>query len=175
MSETRNRSIGKKMKVLKGIQSDWKKQNEKLRCDCLHTRKGELDIKPSTRRRGEGQLCYVCRQCEKELSLNMVPQKTTVKMNPQNPNDYKVIVGYEDAVAQLDSMCDIIKMSLNVEREKDAKIATRISEAQYRIRNNIIPLYQASLNKTKQNGQGGNNPRSKNVRDQSWGKAEVSQ
>lgn len=172
MSETRNiRNTGKRKKMLDDINSELSKNYEKNQCDCLHTRKGELNIVPSQKRKFEGQLCYLCKSCAKELTLNQVPQKTTVKVNPQDPNDYKVIVGYEDAIAQLDSMCDVIKMSLNIEKPKDARIAERISETQYRIRNNIAKLYQASLSKNRSGGQSDNNQRSS--RDSAWGNPQV--
>lgn len=174
MSDTRNaRNTGKRKKMLDNIHSELNKNYEKNQCDCLHTRKGELNIVPSQRRKSEGQLCYVCKLCAKELTLNQVPQKTTVKTNPQNPEDYKVIVGYEDAVSQLDSMCDVIKMSLNMEKPKDARIAERISETQYRIRNNIVRLYQASLNKNKTGNQGNGNGRQRSSKDSAWGQPQV--
>jgi hypothetical protein len=153
MSETRN--PGKRRKMLDSIHNEWKKNVEKNMCDCLHTHKGDLNIVPSPKKKN-GLLIYTCRACTKELHLNVIDE-----------------ADQDQALNIVDRMCDIIKMSLDQEKPKDQKIAEKISETQFRVRNQLKSYYAAALQK---NGSGGRNKKNNNRRDQdsTWEKATIS-
>lgn len=147
-------NTGKRSKMLHTIYNDWKTNVEKNQCDCVHTRKGELEIRPSEKKR-DGQLLYVCRLCEKDLCLNKISE-------PELDNAIQII----------DRAIDTIKMNLNLEKQRDVAIAERMAECQYRVRNNVKKAYLATLKNTR-NGERGNGKHNSEDRDSSWGKAVV--
>ena len=163
----RQKNTGKRNKVLAEVGRELAKNKEKNMCDCCHTRRGEVNVVKSKDRKSAGDLRYLCRACEKKLNLNRLPAKTTVRQNPDGT--YDVSIGYMDALEAVDSMIDAIKMSLNLEKEREVKIANHMAETQYRVRNNIPKLYEAVTNK---NSNRGNNDRDED-RHQGWGKAEI--
>lgn len=132
-------AIQKREKILEKMEESVKKNRIRNQCECLHTRKGDPDIIKANNAKN-GELLYVCKQCEKEIRINRVPETTYV-----DEHSGKVVIGYRDAVKALDSMCDIIKMSLNLEKEKDEKLHDVMAEFQYRLRKDIVGLYKASL------------------------------
>ena len=112
-------NTGKRSKMLHTIYKDWKTNVEKNQCDCVHTRKGELEIRPSEKKR-DGLLLYVCRLCEKDLCLNKIEESDL-----------------DQAIAIIDRAIDTIKMHLDLDKAKDAAIAERMAECQFRIRNQV--------------------------------------
>lgn len=144
---SRQKSIRKRSQILKDIKRKLTKQEEMNLCNCLHTRKGDVDFIPIP---GKDGLHYRCRICGKELSVQKIAKETKWSKNPNDPNDIKVQIGYENVFEVLDSMLDVIKINLNEDTRKDEKMADQIAEYQYRTRNQIGPLYEACLKKTGQ-------------------------
>jgi len=167
MSERQN--TGKRNKMLNSVAQELSKSREKNMCDCCHTRKGDLNLVKAKDRSAPGDLRYICRACEKKINLNKLPERTTV--TESGDGKYSVQLGYLDVIEAADNMLDVIKMSLNLENEKEQKIANHMAEAQYRIRNNIPKLYKAALLK---NGSGNNNGKHKREENRGWGAPAVS-
>lgn len=147
-------NTGKRSKMLHTIYNDWKTNVEKNQCDCVHTRKGELEIRPSEKKR-DGLLLYVCRLCEKDLCLNKIEE-----------------ADLDQAIAIVDRAIDTIKMHLDLDRPKDAAIAERMAECQFRVRNQLKKAYQATLKNGRKGGKG-NGRRSSEDRDSAWAKPVV--
>ena len=144
-------NTGKRSKILHTIYNDWKTNVEKNQCDFVHTRKGELEIRPSEKKR-DGLLLYVCRLCEKDLCLNEIEESDL-----------------EQAIAIIDRAIDTIKMHLDLDKAKDAAIAERMAECQFRIRNQVKKAYMATLsNARKGKGNGRNEDK-----DSAWAKPVV--
>lgn len=144
---SRQKSVKKRGQILKDVKRKLTKQEEMNLCNCLHTRKGDVDIVPINN--GDG-LTYRCRICGKVIKANKINKETRVSTNPNDASDKKVQVGYDDVINKIDSMCDVIKMNLNEETRKDEKMADQLAEFQFRARNQIVPLYEACLKKTGQ-------------------------
>lgn len=146
-------NTGKRSKMLDTIYKDWKTNVEKNQCDCAHTRKGELEIRPSEKKR-DGLLLYVCRLCKKDLCLNKIEE-----------------ADLDQAIAIVDRAIDTIKMHLDLDKPKDAAIAERMAECQFRVRNQLKKAYQASLSNGRKGGRNGR--RGSEDRDSAWAKPVV--
>lgn len=144
-------NTGKRSKMLHTIYKDWKTNVEKNQCDCVHTRKGELEIRPSEKKR-DSLLMYVCRLCEKDLCLNKIEEHDL-----------------DQAITIIDRAIDTIKMHLDMEKAKDAAIAERLAECQFRVRNQVKKAYMATLSNARK-GKGGNRGED---RDSTWAKPVV--
>lgn len=126
---------------------------EHLKARCSHTKNGEPDIVPSANKE-PGQLNYICRRCRKELSLKKLTDEEI-----------------KNAVGVIDRAIDTIKLTLNLEREDEQKILKKVAKTQYRLRNEVLALYGASL---KRNRNGGGKQRPQNNNNTSgWGKPQI--
>ena len=147
----------KRRKLIGKVQKQCMINDERNKCDCNHSDHHEMDITPKKNRK-PGELLYTCNQCLKDLHLNIVEE-----------DDQR------QSCNILDTMCDVIKMNLDPEKEKEAEVAKTVASVQFFVRNNAMKLYAASLKKN-QNG-GRNNRRGKGRRDNnydsSWTPADV--
>lgn len=121
---------------------------EQFLCDCDHKRNGEFDAVP-VKDRKQGELKYICGKCKKIVDLSKLTDEE--------------LTSHCDGV---DRACDLIKLSLDPQKEEDRKVLKRVSKVQFRVRNEIKPLYAAALKKNRTGGR----RRNKNDQDSSWGK-----
>ena len=125
-------SSSKKRKLLETQRGEISKLTEKNMCDCDHTKKnGDPDLFQSNNRK-PGEIKYICRACDKEINLKRIPDDTL-----------------KEACKTIENACDLIKLSLNLEREADQKIQEKVSVLQYRVRNNLEKWYGAALSRNK--------------------------
>lgn len=135
-------STSKRRKALEQQGDKILRLKEQNKCDCTHTKKnGMLDLFRSSKT-VPGEINYTCRACDKELNLKKIPEDTL-----------------QSACKTIDNACDIIKMSLNHDRDEDQKIREEVSDLQYRVRNNLARWYGAAL---KKNSGGKTNTRNSN-------------
>lgn len=149
MGEIKN--IKKETELVDKQEKQLKAVREHLKAQCSHTKNGEPDIVPSSDRE-PGQLKYICRRCRKELNLRKIDDEEIRK-----------------AVNIIDNVIDTIKITLNLDREDEKKILKRLSKTQYRLRNEIIALYGASLKRNRS----GSGKRSSVGNDSVWGKPQI--
>ena len=123
------KNIKKRRKLINEQRLQLDKSQEKNKCDCPHTTRGDIDAVPSNNRR-QGQLDYVCKSCQKDLNFNKIPENVL-----------------KESCTNVDNAIDTIKISLDLSNEKDQEILEKLAEVQYRIRNQIVPLYGKSLQK----------------------------
>lgn len=122
---------------------------ENLKCTCVHTKKGDLTLV----RVPEDASKYRCKQCQKVIKISRLDDKEI-----------------QDAIDVLDRMVDTIKLSSDVNREDDAKMVKKLAKFQFRLRNEIMPFYNASIKKNNQGrGKRNNNNRNDNY-DGGWNK-----
>ena len=146
------RNIKKQLEVVDKQERSLKVIREEMMCDCdhKHRQSGDIDIVPA-QNRSPGELKYKCRRCRKDLDLKKISEQDL-----------------RDACVTIDKAIDVIKLSLDPQREDDAKILKRVSKVQYRVRNDISKLYAASLQKNKTGGRRGN--KNRNSDDSAWAK-----
>lgn len=128
MAETNQ--IKKRVKQGRDVQQRLSLHMEKLKCECTHTKHGEPTITPMHNRRN-GELTYMCTACTKE-NINL------------KRHDEDVI---DNAIKIVDSMCDVIKLSIDVGSEKDREIGEEIAKLQFSARNHLKKLYLGALRK----------------------------
>lgn len=122
---------------------------EQFKSDCNHKRNGEFDGIPSNDRK-QGELKYVCAKCQKIVDFSKL-------------TDEELTTGCD----YVDRACDLIKVSLDPQKEEDRKVLKRIAKVQFRVRNEIKPLYAAAL---KKNRTGGKRRGNRQDQDSAWGK-----
>ena len=146
-------NIKKQVEAIDKQDQNLKVVREQLKSRCPHTDKnGDLDIVRKQNSQ-DGELKYICRRCKKELNLKKIPE-----------NDLQA------ACDTIDRACDVIKLSLDTQRDGDKEILKRVSKVQYRARNEIMKLYGASLKKNKGNSRSN---RRNNNENSSWGNPTV--
>ena len=126
--------IKKQMDAINKQERDLRNVREVMMCDCCHTRSGDLNIVPKQNRQN-GELLYLCKECTKDLNLKKIEENEA-----------------RSAIDIVDRMCDVIKISLDTSREDEAKMAKKLSKVQYRVRNDLLKLYSASLKKNRNGG-----------------------
>lgn len=131
-------SIKKQMDAIDRQEKDLRNVREVIKSECSHTKNGDLDIVPKQNRQN-GELKYICRKCKKELDLKKIDEDTLT-----------------NACDIIDRAIDVIKLSLDTNREDEEKILRKMAKTQYRVRNDIKKFYAASLKKNR-NGSGKNN------------------
>lgn len=146
------RNIKKQLEVVEKQEKDLRNLRETFMCECdhKHRQSGDIDIVP-IKNKQQGQLKYICKRCKKNLDLRKISEQEL-----------------HSACDTLDRAIDIIKMSLDPQREEDAKILKRVAKTQYRVRNEIEKMYTASLQRNNNGGRRGNNRRSSE--DSAWAK-----
>lgn len=149
------RNIKKQLEVVAKQERSLRVVREEMMCDCdhKHRQSGDIDIVPA-QNRAPGELKYKCKRCQKDLDLKKIQEQEL-----------------KDACNTIDRAIDVIKMSLDPQREDDAKILKRVSKVQFRVRNDIPKMYAASLQKNKTGGRRGNGRRSSE--ESSWAKPVV--
>lgn len=151
MGSMKNGNIKKSVEAIDKQERNLKTLREQAKSQCNHTKNGDLDIVPANNRQ-QGELKYICRKCQKTLDFSKIPEDE--------------LRGACDCV---DRAIDVIKLQLDPSKEADAEILKRVSKVQYRVRNDIIKLYAASLKKNR-----GNNKNSSNYNnDSSWNKPNI--
>jgi len=158
MAETNNAgmNIRKQTDTIDKQEKQLGRLREEIKAKCTHTRNGELQLVPSNNRQ-PGELKYFCKVCRKEITLSKLPEETLT-----------------NAIDALDRACDVIKISLDANREDDAKILKRISKTQFRLRNELLPLYGASLKKSNRGAKRNNNNNNSNNGNGMWERPQVS-
>lgn len=151
MGSMKNGNIKKSVEAIEKQERNMKTLLEQAKSQCNHTKNGDLDIVPANNRQ-QGELKYICRKCKKTLDLRKIPEDE--------------LRGSCDCI---DRAIDVVKLQLDPNKEADAEILKRVAKVQYRVRNDIIKLYAASLKKNR-----GNNKNSSNYNnDSSWNKPTV--
>lgn len=164
------KDIKKRRKLIDDQELQLRKGKEKNKCECLHTRHGELNVVPSKNKRPD-HLEYICNDCRKEIVFNKIPERTVVTDEHGNVlNNVKVTIGLVDACNAIDAAVDTIKITLDTQNDKDKKIGEELALYQYRTRNQISQLYGKALQK-----QGGNrgNKKQNNYNESSWNKPQM--
>lgn len=143
-------NIKKQVEAIDKQDQSLKVMREQMKSRCPHTDKnGDLDIMPKQNRQS-GELTYICKRCKKELDLKKIAEQDL-----------------QNACNLIDRACDVIKLSLDTQRDGDQEILKRVGKVQYRVRNEIMKLYGASLKKNKNGGRG--NRRNNNNENSAWG------
>ena len=153
MSEIRNGNIKKQVDLIEKQQTQMKTMLEQVKSKCIHKKGGDLDIVPAHNRQN-GELKYICRKCKKEINLKKI-------------SDDELRASCDC----VDRAIDVIKLQLDpANRPEDEAILKRCAKTQYRVRNEIMKLYAASL---KKNNKGKGNRNNTNDYDSSWNKPVV--
>ena len=153
------RDIKKRRKLIDDQELQLRRGKEKNKCDCPHTKHGELDVIPT---KNGGPLQYVCHACTKEINFAKIPERSETR-------DGKIVIGLADACETVDNAIDTIKITLDLNNEKDKKMLDELSGIQYRVRNQITKLYGKALSKNGSNRKKNNN----NYQDSSWNKPQM--
>lgn len=160
------KNIKKRIKLIDEQELQLRKGKEKSRCECPHTDRGELDVVPN----GKGPLQYKCKSCTKDINFKKIPENTEVRDGNNNEvRDVKVTVGLFDACDTIDNAIDTIKITLDLQNEKDKELLGELAVLQYRIRNQVTKLYGKALKKNQTD-------RKKNrsdYNDSSWSKPQM--
>lgn len=131
------------------------RMKEEIKANCEHTKNGDLQLVPGNKQ-SDGELVYICKKCRKVIRLTKISEEELTR-----------------ACDIIDSACDIIKISLDLNREDDQKVSKRIAKTQFRVRNEIAALYGASLKKGKRSGGGHNNNNNNNEYSSAWDRPKV--
>jgi hypothetical protein len=124
---------------------------EQFKADCSHVSNGEPAFIPSNEPRREGELAYVCKNCHKRIVISKISEEDITK-----------------ACDIIDRAIDTIKITANPNSEDTEKLLERLSKVQFRVRNEIVPAYMASLKKNTIGRR--NDNRSVDESNSAWGK-----
>lgn len=105
-------------------------------CMCSHKEKGQPNFA-----KGQRQGEWVCRNCHKPIKVSFKPTEEEI----------------DKAIALLDNMCDIVKLTLDEKNEADQDILKKVAKFQFRTRNFIKKVYLASLKKNQKKGNNNSN------------------
>lgn len=115
----------KKEQMLKNLSKSIEKQRIQNQCNCLHKNGKEFDVRIAKRTKEE--IVFECRNCRKKIYVNPISESDI-----------------DQAIRNIDIMCDTIKLNLNLESDKDMELATLISEYQYFTLIRLGTLYSAT-------------------------------
>ena len=114
-------------------------------CDCWHQEKdGYPSLRPTNKKHPDGTPICFCKVCGKEVYIGSIPDDVI-----------------DTTIETTDKMCDLIKMSLDNNSERDQKLGKRICKMQ--LRNlGLKDMYTAAKDSRKRkkknnNGGGGSN------------------
>jgi len=126
--------------------------HERNKCNCLHTRKGDVDLIPLNGKRTGGAVKMLCVVCGKEVQVNQIPKETTVKSYGENHQS--VIVGRQDAINAVDAMLDIIKIGIDEKSKskKEEDLLKTIADTQMFLRTRLLNMYEGSLREGNKTG-----------------------
>lgn len=110
-------------------------------CECWHQEKdGEPALRPTNKRNPDGSPICFCKVCQKEVFIGTLSDELI-----------------DTTIATTDKMCDLIKISLDGNSERDQKLGKRVAKMQ--LRNlGLKDLYNAakeSKKRKKKNNNGG--------------------
>ena len=130
-------------KVLNANQRAMEKVKLHYQCKCAHRDpNGSFALNTpgqnSKKSQFTGAPLYMCRVCKKSLDISNIPEEK-----------------FNEAMAIIDSVCDLSKMYLNLSTEKDLDLLKDIAKLQYKI-NNMVPDMYKTIRK------GGNKKKNKN-------------
>lgn len=151
--------IKKRSKLIGDQRLQLMKGEEHNKCECPHTDHGELNVVPVN---GKGPLHYKCKDCQKDINFTKIPENSEIR-------DGKVVVGIYDACDTIDNAIDTIKITLDLQNDKDKGLLSELAELQYRVRNQVPKFYGKAL--TKNNGNRKKNRSDYN--DSSWSKPQM--
>lgn len=123
------KNVKKRRALITEQRSALSKMDEKNKCGCSHTKRGDIDVVPA-QNRSQGQLLYICKECDKDLDFTKIPEATL-----------------RESCNNVDRAIDTIKISLDLNNPHDQEILEELAKVQYRIRNQIVPLYGKALSK----------------------------
>lgn len=148
-------NVKKNIEAIDRQENELEKNREMLMSSCVHKdRHNELDVVKKKNPTPNGAQ-HMCRCCKKDLNFKKIS------------NDEM-----SQAIHIIDNAIDIIKLTLDLNREDDLKILKRYSKIQYRIRTEIAKLLQAAYNKNAQQG-GDRRNRDRRNGGGVWGRATV--
>lgn len=145
-------NIKKQMELTEKKEREFSKFKEDVQCRCTHTKHGELTVKRLNNQGNsdsdDPKLEFICTQCRKKLSFARISEAALA-----------------EACKIIDQTIDIIKVTAETSREEDQKMVSKLAKIQYRVRNDLIPFYNASL---KKNNRGRNNKKNNNNTGSGW-------
>ena len=152
MSENNNKDIQKKVDAVLKNERSLAKVKEEAKAQCTHTFHGEPAFVPSNAPKVNGQLEYFCKLCHKSIIITNIQEDELQK-----------------ACNLIDRAVDIIKITASaVNSDDDKKIIEKMAKLQYRVRNDLVPTYRASIKRnTKKDKRNNNNYES------AWGRPQV--
>jgi len=168
MAEISQKQVKKRIHELRQIRRETDVWQIRTECECVHTRKNDLDVIPVKDPRDKRGFNVVvrCRNCNRILILDKLPRNTKVTVNPNNPDDTKVSIGYHDVIEGIERMCDTIKISLIMDDPKDRKLAKNLSEFMFFALTKLEKAYEKSFDMNRGKNNGGN--RRENSIDPAW-------
>jgi hypothetical protein len=116
---------------------------------------GEPAFIPSNEPKTNGELKYYCKLCQKSIIIANIPENEL-----------------QDACSLIDRAIDIIKITAStINNDEDEKMIEKMAKLQYRVRNDLVPTYKASLKKNNNKKDKKNN---NNHHESTWGRPQVS-
>lgn len=129
----------KKLKEIQGQQKILNKYAEKVKCECPHTKKGDVSFLPKKNREA-GKLDYICKECEKEIHLDKISEEDLRR-----------------SCTIIDNAIDTIKIVLNTDKDEDKKLLEEFAQLQFDVRNKVVKAYGAAISQSGQRKSNNNN------------------
>ena len=150
-----NKDIRKKIDAVIKNEKSMGKIKEEAKAQCTHTLHGEPAFIPSNEPRTDGQLKYICKLCQKPITITNISEDEL-----------------QNACNIIDRAVDIIKITAgSINNDDDEKMIDKMSKLQYRVRNDLLPTYRASIKRNNKRDKRHNN---NNQHDTGWGRPQVS-
>lgn len=121
-------NIEKTRRKSDGMSKEIDKRKEKLKCVCPHTNHNIPTLYPQEGS-GDKGVSHSCYQCAKEINLRRIPKEKR-----------------SEAIDIIDSMIDVIKLNLVLDRPKDKKLLEKVGKLQFGARNIINQYYELTQN-----------------------------
>lgn len=154
MKDKKNTKIQKEIVEIGKHESRMQKQKEKIRCKCTHI-KSQGDYSLVRDRNSNNPRAYKCTQCGKSIDITRLEDKDI-----------------DFAIDVIDKMCDIIKMTVSSSnKESDMEFLEKISNCQFRVRNDLKQYYNISL-KAQKDRRSSRSDRSERTGSSQWGAPE---
>lgn len=113
-------SARKDVEKLYGFLQSYRQKNDtaeiKLQCLCPHQRGKSPSLKKTGKTDRDGNMIWACKRCGKPVNLIRIEQNEL-----------------QAAVDLIDSAIDVIKMTRNLDIEKEAKMVDSISKLQFKL------------------------------------------
>lgn len=147
--------VKKKMEELDKIKKRVATEEEKLKCQCFHTAKGDLDI-TKDKSAPQGQLRYICRRCRKPLNFNKIrEEKYIIEQKDVGKAVHSGMITLLQGIEVVDKSIDVVKITLDPSREDDKRWGQKFAKLQFRLRTEVDPMYKQAIKRNnKGNGRG---------------------